>query len=81
MYALDKQLQHIVDVEGIENRFARHEELAAYTRAWADEHFAVYPNRKYLSKTLTVIDSRPKGSDEMISLPPATCSWATVMAD
>ena len=69
MYALDKQLQHIVEEEGIENRFARHEELAAYTRAWADEHFAVYPNRKYLSKTLTVIDSRPTGSDEMISIP------------
>ena len=69
MYALDKQLQHIVNEEGIENRFARHEELAAYTRAWADEYFTVYPNRKYLSKTLTVIDSRPKGSEEMISIP------------
>ena len=69
MYALDKQLQHIVDEEGIENRFARHEQTAAYTRAWADEYFRVYPNRKYLSKTLTVIDAHPKGCDELISIP------------
>ncbi len=69
MYALDKQLQHIVDKEGIENRFARHEQMAEYVRAWADEYFRVYPNRKYLSKTLTVIDSHPKGCAEMISIP------------
>ena len=69
MYALDAQLKHIVEVEGIENRFARHEEMAKFTRAWADEYFRVYPNRNYLSKTLTVIDSHPKGKDEMISIP------------
>ena len=69
MFALDAQLKHIVDVEGIENRFARHEEMAKFTRAWADEFFRVYPNRNYLSKTLTVIDSHPKGKDEMISIP------------
>ncbi len=69
MYALDKQLQHIVEEEGIENRFARHEQMAEYVRAWADEYFRVYPNRKYLSKTLTVIDSHPKGCDQMISIP------------
>ena len=28
----------------------------------------MYPNRKYLSKTLTVIDSHPKGKDELISV-------------
>ena len=69
MFALDAQLKHIVEVEGIENRFARHEEMAKFTRAWADEYFRVYPNRNYLSKTLTVIDSHPKGKDEMISIP------------
>ena len=69
MFALDAQLKHIVDVEGIENRFARHEEMAKFTRAWADEYFRVYPNRNYLSKTLTVIDSHPKGKEEMISIP------------
>lgn len=69
MFALDKQLQRIVNEEGIENRFARHEKLAEFTRAWADEYFSVYPNRKHLSKTLTVIDSHPKGSSDMISIP------------
>lgn len=69
MFALDAQLKHIVEEEGIENRFARHEEMAKFTRAWADEYFRVYPNRNYLSKTLTVIDSHPKGKDEMISIP------------
>ena len=68
MYALDKQLVHIVDEEGIEARFARHEEMAKFTRAWADEYFRVYPNRKHLSKTLTVIDAHPKGKDELISI-------------
>lgn len=69
MYALDRQLDKIVNEEGIEARFARHEELAAYVRSWANEYFRVYPNAKYLSKTLTVIDSRPKGTDNMISIP------------
>ena len=69
MYALDRQLVHIVDEEGIEARFARHEQMAQFTRAWADEYFRVYPNRKYLSKTLTVIDAHPKGKDELISIP------------
>ncbi len=54
MYALDAQLQKILQ-EGIENRFARHEEMARFIRSWADEYFTVFPNRKYLSKTLTVI--------------------------
>ena len=69
MYALDKQLQHIVHEEGIEARFARHEQCAAFTRAWADEYFRVFPNRNHLSKTLTVIDARPKGCSECISIP------------
>ena len=69
MYALDKQLQHIVHEEGVEARFARHEQCAAFTRAWADEFFRVYPNRRYLSKTLTVIDARPKGCADYISIP------------
>ncbi len=69
MYALDAQLKNIVEVEGIENRFARHEEMAAYVRSWANEYFRVYSNPNYLSKTLTVIDAHPKGCDEMISVP------------
>ncbi len=54
MYAMDIQLQRIMQ-EGVENRFKRHEEMAAFVRAWADEYFGIFSNRKYLSKTLTVI--------------------------
>jgi len=54
-YALDKQLDYIIDVEGIENRFERHLEMAKYVRAWADENFKVLPEEKYRSQTLTVI--------------------------
>lgn len=56
MYALDCQLQRIM-AEGLENRYARHIEMATFIRNWADEHFRVYPNRRYLSNTLTVIDN------------------------
>lgn len=54
MYAMDKQLQRIMH-EGVENRFKRHEAMAQYVRDWANEYFAVFPNPKYLSRTLTVI--------------------------
>ena len=68
MYALDKQLQHIVHEEGVEARFARHEQCAAFTRAWADEYFRIFPNHQYLSKTLTVIDAIPKGKTTPIAV-------------
>ncbi len=54
MYAMDVQLQRIMQ-EGVENRFARHEAMAEYVRAWADEYFCVFANRNHLSRTLTVI--------------------------
>ena len=56
MYAMDVQLQRIMQ-EGVENRFARHEEMAKFVRAWADEYFGVFANRNHLSKTLTVINN------------------------
>ncbi len=56
MYAMDLQLQRILQ-EGLENRFARHEEMAAFIRAWAAEYFAVFANPNHLSKTLTVISN------------------------
>lgn len=56
MYAMDYQLDRIM-AEGVENRWARHLEMAQFMRAWADEYFSVFPNRKYLSNTLTVINN------------------------
>lgn len=55
MFALDYQLSKIMD-EGLENRFARHREMAQYVREWAKKHFALLvEEEKYLSNTLTTI--------------------------
>lgn len=54
MFAMDLQLQRILQ-EGVENRFRRHTAMAEYVRAWADEYFGLFANRKHLSNTLTVI--------------------------
>lgn len=55
MYALDYQLDRIVNVEGIENRFNRHKEMAEIVRAWGREHFELFANPNCLSNTLTNI--------------------------
>lgn len=54
MFALDYQLDRILK-EGIENRFARHLEMAGIVRAWAKENFALFPEEKYASNTLTAV--------------------------
>jgi aspartate aminotransferase-like enzyme len=54
MFALNYQLDRIL-AEGLEKRFARHREMAGYTRAWAKQHFALFPEEKNASVTLTAI--------------------------
>jgi len=54
MFALNYQLDRIL-AEGLEQRYARHKEMAEYTRAWAKKNFALYPEEKYASVTLTTI--------------------------
>jgi aspartate aminotransferase-like enzyme len=54
MFSMDYQLDKILQ-EGLENRFARHEKMAELVRAWAKDHFEIFPDENYLSKTLTVI--------------------------
>lgn len=61
MFALDYQLDRILE-EGLEARFARHEEMAEYVRAWANQKFALFANPQYLSNTLTTI-ANTKGID------------------
>ena len=56
MFALDFQLDRIL-AEGLDNRFRRHGEMAAFTRAWATEYFRLFPEEKYASMTLTTIDN------------------------
>lgn len=55
MFALDYQLDKIL-AEGLENRFARHLEMAKYVRAWAKEKFEMFASdEKYASNTLTTV--------------------------
>ena len=54
MFALDYQLDNIL-AEGLENRFARHLEMAKVTREWANKHFEMLAEEKYASNTLTTI--------------------------
>ena len=55
MFALDYQLDKILQ-EGLENRYARHNEMAEYVRNWGRENFELFVSEdKYLSQTLTTI--------------------------
>jgi len=54
MFALNYQLDRIL-AEGLEPRYARHTQMAEFTRAWAKKHFALFPEEKYASVTLTTI--------------------------
>jgi len=54
MFALDYQLDRIME-EGMENRFARHLEMAEFVRTWAKENFELFADEKYASNTLTTV--------------------------
>ncbi|MDX9916655.1 MAG: alanine--glyoxylate aminotransferase family protein [Gudongella sp.] len=57
MFAMDYQLDRILE-EGLENRYARHKEMAEYVRNWAKKYFALFvKDEKYLSQTLTTISN------------------------
>ncbi|OQX61008.1 MAG: hypothetical protein B5M51_09115 [Anaerolinea sp. 4484_236] len=51
--ALNAQLDDILVVEGLENHWKRHEEMAAYVQNWARKYFGLFSDEKYLSLTLT----------------------------
>lgn len=57
IFALQKQLDDIVNKEGIENRFARHQEMAEYVQNWALEYFDIYAEEGYWSNTVTCIEN------------------------
>ena len=54
MFALNYQLYLIME-EGLDNRFNRHLTMAEYVRKWAKENFALFPDEKYASVTLTTV--------------------------
>ena len=54
--ALDYQLDKILDQEGLENRYKRHEEMGNLTRRWAKKNFALFPEEeRYSSNTVTCV--------------------------
>ena len=54
MFALDYQLDRIF-AEGLENRFARHLQMAELVRAWTKDNFELFPEERYASNTLTTV--------------------------
>jgi aspartate aminotransferase-like enzyme len=54
--ALNRQMDDIL-AEGLENRWARHIEMARVVRDWARENFALYADERYLSNTVTNIEN------------------------
>ena len=54
MFALHYQLNRILE-EGLENRFARHLEMANRIRKWARTYFELFADERYLSNTVTAI--------------------------
>ncbi|MBX3062016.1 MAG: alanine--glyoxylate aminotransferase family protein [Anaerolineae bacterium] len=55
MFATDKQLDYIL-AEGLENRFARHEQMAQAVRNWAAQNgFEMFPEKGYESPTVGVV--------------------------
>lgn len=54
--ALNKQMDDIL-AEGLENRWARHHQMAEYTRAWARKYFRVYGDERYASDTVTNVEN------------------------
>lgn len=55
MWALDYQLDKIMNEEGLENRFDRHAKLAKIVQDWATKHFTLFAMDGYRSNTVTTI--------------------------
>jgi aspartate aminotransferase-like enzyme len=54
--ALNKQMDDIL-AEGLENRWARHIEMAGIVRDWARNNFGLYADERYLSNTVTNVEN------------------------
>ena len=54
--ALNRQMDDIF-AAGLENRWARHIEMAHYVQGWAREYFDLFSDERYLSNTVTNIEN------------------------
>ncbi|MCX7856277.1 MAG: alanine--glyoxylate aminotransferase family protein, partial [Anaerolineae bacterium] len=58
IYALNKQLDDIF-AEGLENRWARHLEMARITQDWVRKYWGLFADEQFLSVTVTTgVNSR-----------------------
>lgn len=56
LYALDAQMEYILNIEGLDSRWARHKKMAGIVQEWALKYFDLFPvKREYCSNTLTTI--------------------------
>jgi aspartate aminotransferase-like enzyme len=56
MLAYRKQMKHMLD-EGHRERDRRHRGMAEYAREWAREHFRLFPEEGYESRTVTCVEN------------------------
>ncbi len=56
IHALDAQLADILE-EGLDNRYARHRELASIVQRWARRHFAIFAEEGYESPSITCVEN------------------------
>lgn len=56
LFALDKQLDRML-AEGLDNRYQRHRDMAAYARSWGQEHFELFAQEGARSNTVTTISN------------------------
>ncbi|MGP8200328.1 MAG: pyridoxal-phosphate-dependent aminotransferase family protein [Limisphaerales bacterium] len=69
VFALASKLQDIF-AEGLEARFARHQQLAEATRAWASRHgFTLFPEKGFESVTLTCVNNGAKPGGRTVDVP------------
>jgi aspartate aminotransferase-like enzyme len=54
--ALSAQMDDAME-EGLENRWARHQEMASFVQDWAREYFGLFSDEDYLSPTLTNVEN------------------------
>ena len=54
--ALNKQLDDILE-EGLDNRWARHLEMANLVRDWARRYWGLFPDEHFLSNTVTTVEN------------------------
>jgi len=54
--ALNAQMDDVL-AEGLENRWQRHKDMAAFVQDWARRYFALYSDEQYLSHTVTNVEN------------------------